>query len=299
MAQEPVHYQTDGGGEGRTAAKRSVPRWWRGPDPDPVEICRLYVQENRTETEIAVMLSVSRARVTAILRDAGIPRRDPRKNCPVDPDTLRERVRAGATATSVAREHGVSHSTAARWLAEAGLLGADPKADTQQLVGLYVHRRLTTREVAAELGISKGRVIQALAAAGHSPPAAVGAPSPRRSRRGHRHGVGRGLPPAGCDNRAGGNAFRGQRGVPAAPGRRGRVDQTPRHVRPAVGLVAGCVAGPGREAVRDGDDHARGGRPARGVHYYRQHGAARRQGSRATRRRDPTGSPGSAAHVDQ
>ena len=166
MAQEPVHYQADGGGVGRPAAVRSVPRWWRGPDPDPVEVGRLYAQENRTETEIAVMLSVSRARVTAVLRDAGIPRRDPRKNCPVDPDTLRGLVRAGATATSVAREHGVSHSTAARWLAEAGLLGADPKADTGQLVELYVQRRLTTREVAAELGISKGRVIQALAAAG-------------------------------------------------------------------------------------------------------------------------------------
>ena len=78
MAQEPVHYQADGGGEGRPAAERSVPRWWRGPDPDPVEVGRLYVQENRTETEIAVLLSVSRARVTAILRDAGIRRRDPR-----------------------------------------------------------------------------------------------------------------------------------------------------------------------------------------------------------------------------
>src|SRR6478736_6566359 len=108
MAQEPVHYQADGGGEGRPAAERSVPRWWRGPDPDPVEVGRLYVQENHTETEIAVMLSVSRARVTAILLEAGIPRRDPRKNCPVDPDTLRPLVRAGATATSVAREHGVS-----------------------------------------------------------------------------------------------------------------------------------------------------------------------------------------------
>ena len=75
-------------------------------------------------------------------------------------------VRAGATATAVAREHGVSHSTAARWFAEAGLLGSDPKADTHQLVELYVHQRLTTREVAAELGISKDRVIQALTAAG-------------------------------------------------------------------------------------------------------------------------------------
>ncbi len=45
MAQEPVHYQADGGGEGRAAAVRSVPRSWRGPDPDPVEVGRLYVQE--------------------------------------------------------------------------------------------------------------------------------------------------------------------------------------------------------------------------------------------------------------
>jgi len=66
------------------------------------------VQENRTETEIAVMLSVSRARVTAVLRDAGIPRRDSRKDCPVDPGILRVLVRAGATATAVAREHGVA-----------------------------------------------------------------------------------------------------------------------------------------------------------------------------------------------
>jgi hypothetical protein len=90
-------------GEGRATAERSVPRWWRGPDPDPVEVGRPYVQESRTETEIAVMMSVSRARVTAVLRDARIPRRDSRKSCPVDPGTLRGRVRAGATATSVAR----------------------------------------------------------------------------------------------------------------------------------------------------------------------------------------------------
>ncbi len=45
MAQEPVHYQADGDGEDRPASVRSVPRWWRGPDPDPVEVGRLYVQE--------------------------------------------------------------------------------------------------------------------------------------------------------------------------------------------------------------------------------------------------------------
>src|SRR6476646_10471056 len=143
MAQEPVQYQADGRVEDRPAAARIVPRWWRGPDPDPIEVGRLYVQEKRTETEIAALLSISRARVSTVLRDAGIPRRDSRKDCPVDPDTIRALVRAGATATAVAREHGVSQATAARWFAEAGLLGSDPKADTHQLVELYVHQRLT------------------------------------------------------------------------------------------------------------------------------------------------------------
>jgi len=84
----------------------------------------------------------------------------------------------------VAREHGVSHSTAARWFAEAGLLGADPKADTGQLVELYVHQRLTTREVAAELGISKDRAIRAFDRCRHPPPgrgrcAVPAGPAPR------------------------------------------------------------------------------------------------------------------------
>jgi len=121
MEQEPVHYQADGGGEGRPAAERSVPRW-RGPDPDPVEVARMYVQENRTETEIAVLLSVSRARVTAILRDARIPT----AGLPQElPDRPRHSSRAGPCRRDGdlgGPEHGVSHSTAARWLAEARLL---------------------------------------------------------------------------------------------------------------------------------------------------------------------------------
>ena len=79
-----------------------------GPDPDPVEVGRLYVQETAPKPKSRPMLSVSRARVTAVLRDAGIPRRDSRKDCPVDPGILRVLVRAGATATAVAREHGVA-----------------------------------------------------------------------------------------------------------------------------------------------------------------------------------------------
>ena len=106
MARRGVQYQPNGRSEDRPVAPRSVPRWWRGPDPDPVVVGRLYVQEGRTETEIAVLLSISRDRVAAVLRNAGIPRRNTRKDCPVDPDTLRALVKAGGTVAAVARNHG-------------------------------------------------------------------------------------------------------------------------------------------------------------------------------------------------
>jgi transposase-like protein len=166
MARRGVQYQADVRDQAGPAVPRSVPRWWRGPDPDPAVVSRLYVQDGRTETEIAVLLSISRARVAAVLRDAGIPRRTSRKDCPVDADTLREIVQAGGTVAAVAREYGVSHTTAARWFTEAGLLGADPGVDPRLLRELYADRQLSTREVAAELGINKARVIRALTAAG-------------------------------------------------------------------------------------------------------------------------------------
>ena len=166
MAGGEVRFQPGGRDEDRPVMPRSVPRWWRGPDPDPAVVARLYVQEGRTETEIAAVLSISRARVAAVLRDAGIPRRTSRKDCPVDADTLRAMVAAGGTAAGVAREYGVSHTTAARWFTEAGLLRANPGVDPVLLRELYVDRQFTTREVAAELGVNKARVMRALAAAG-------------------------------------------------------------------------------------------------------------------------------------
>ena len=62
MARRGVQYQADVRDEAGLAAPRSVPRWWRGPDPDPAVVGRLYVQDGHTETEIAVLLSISRAR---------------------------------------------------------------------------------------------------------------------------------------------------------------------------------------------------------------------------------------------
>ena len=165
MAYRQVHEKPAGQVDGRADPARSVPPWWRGPDPDPTEVARLYVQDGRTESEIAVLLSISRARVAAVLRAAGIARRSQGKDCPVDPGTLRGMVQAGATAATVAKHYGVSATTATRWLAEAGLR-RDPDIDAGLLRELYIDRQLTTREVAAELGVSKERVIRALAGAG-------------------------------------------------------------------------------------------------------------------------------------
>src|SRR5664279_2556082 len=52
MARRGVQYQAEVRDEAGPAVPRSVPRWWRGPDPDPAVITRLYVQDGRTETEI-------------------------------------------------------------------------------------------------------------------------------------------------------------------------------------------------------------------------------------------------------
>ena len=85
MARRGMRYEPNGWDEDRPVAPRSVPRWWRGTDPDPAVVDRLCVQEGRTETEIAVLLSISRPRVATVLRNAGTPGGTP---CPVDPDTL-------------------------------------------------------------------------------------------------------------------------------------------------------------------------------------------------------------------
>ena len=178
MARNGVHYQPADREQATPTALRIVPRWWRGPEPDPADVARLYVQELRSEKDIAVLLSLSRARVAEVLRLQGIPRRPPGKPCPVDADTLRGMIQAGDTAAAIAKKFGVSHATASRWLAQAGLARPDPAIDVDRLQELYVEQRLTTREVAAEFGLDKARVVRALAAAG--------IPSrPRESRRPH------------------------------------------------------------------------------------------------------------------
>jgi hypothetical protein len=62
----------------------------------------------------------------------------------------------------IAAAFGVTHATADMWLATAGLVSAT--LDVTHLRELYIQRQLTTREVAAEFGISKARVRRELAA---------------------------------------------------------------------------------------------------------------------------------------
>jgi transposase-like protein len=150
-------------------AQRSAPVN-RGPSirqPDPHIIRQLYTENGHTVSEIAVRLSISRAQVTAALKSAGIGWRSSRKRCPVDDDCLRRMVLDGAAnPTTLARRYGVARNTAARWLAEAGLLDKDPAIDEHRLRQLYVDQQLTTREVAEALGVNKTKILLALAAAG-------------------------------------------------------------------------------------------------------------------------------------
>ena len=54
-------------------------------------------------------------------------------------------VKAGTgTPAALARTYGVAHNTAARWLADAGLLPADPAINEDDLRELYVTQQLPT-----------------------------------------------------------------------------------------------------------------------------------------------------------
>jgi len=135
--------------------------------PCEVLVRKLYTENRYTVNEIAKLLSIRRSRVAAMLKAAGVEWRTPRKKCPLDEATLRIMVKAGTgTPAALARTYGVAHNTAARWLADAGLLPADPGIDEDDLRELYVTQQLPTREVAAKLGVNKSRVLRALAIAG-------------------------------------------------------------------------------------------------------------------------------------
>jgi hypothetical protein len=135
--------------------------------PDAAVLRRLYLQDRRTINEIAILLSVSRAEVAAGLKAAGVQWRSSRKPCPVTQSRLRAMVEDGTVnPTILARQYGVARNTAARWLADAGLLEPDPAIDLTVLRELYITQHRSTREVAAQLGVNKSRVLRALAAAG-------------------------------------------------------------------------------------------------------------------------------------
>jgi hypothetical protein len=69
--------------EGRSGQTRPVTRWSRKADPDVKTSERLYVDERRTEREIAQLLGVSRSRMAKAMEEAGIERRSSNRACPV------------------------------------------------------------------------------------------------------------------------------------------------------------------------------------------------------------------------
>jgi predicted DNA-binding protein (UPF0251 family)/DNA-binding phage protein len=166
VARTPIIYGTEP--EPDTAVDgRPVPPWFRGPDPDPARVRQLYIEQGLQERDAAKQLGISRARLIAALEAAGIPRRErPCVACPLNVDELREVLDQGGSVARLADEHQVSHSTARRWLAAAGLLPPDPALPVELLRQLYVVQRMSTRAIAEQTGISRSRVIHALTGAG-------------------------------------------------------------------------------------------------------------------------------------
>lgn len=70
------------------------------------------------------------------------------------------------TPRALAGRFGLSWDTAGRSPADAGLLQAEPGIEVERRHKLYGDERLATRQVAAELEVSKTRVLHTLAAAG-------------------------------------------------------------------------------------------------------------------------------------
>jgi len=106
----------------RSTRAAPVPHWRRGAAPDMKTLRLLYVDEGRTEAEVAQLLGISRSRVAEAMEQAGIERRTTQRICPVSAEDLGSAFGApSSTIASLARRFRVSDATAARWLADAGL----------------------------------------------------------------------------------------------------------------------------------------------------------------------------------
>ncbi len=144
----------------------------------------MFLDEGRTEVEIAAAMKISRARLAAALTELGVDRGGRvRRVCPVGDADLRVLLEQGATVASLARRFSIAKVTVQRWLAGAGLLLADPAVDVAALRRLYVEQGLTIGEVAAALGLPRARVEVALAVAVAVAVAVAGIPARRRTER--------------------------------------------------------------------------------------------------------------------
>jgi len=162
-------------------------RWWRGPDPDPELVRRMFGDEGRTEVEIAAAMKISCARFAAALTELGVDRgRRVRRVCPVGDADLRVLLELGVTVASLARRFGVAKVTVQRWLAGAGLLLADPAVDVDALSRLYVEQGRTIGEVAAAARALSGQGRGGAGCGRHPRAAAHRTPAQRPAGRRHR-----------------------------------------------------------------------------------------------------------------
>ena len=110
-----------------------------------------------SSTAIAAELGVSAGTVTAAYRRAGIkPESTPllfergRKRSRPDPEALRMTWAAESTYRGVARNFGISHSTAAVWLAEVGIFAKDTPAISHAALSEAITNGRSLHDIAVE-----------------------------------------------------------------------------------------------------------------------------------------------------
>jgi transposase-like protein len=134
---------------------------------------RRYVTERASVMTIAAEAGRDDYRVYRALRRHGIPARGAHNRDRsswgevLTADAMRAWLRGGEPLSAIARRVGCDWSTAHHWAGVHGLLGGDPDAgEADQLRGWYLGDRLSLREIAGRLDVSRREVSRRLQRAG-------------------------------------------------------------------------------------------------------------------------------------
>jgi transposase len=142
----------------------------------PAELRRLYQREQLAAVEIGERFGVSGRTVHGWLRRLGIaPRLQSerrRRHRPPTPAELRRRyVADGLSTGQLARRYGVSATTVARWLEDAGISRRPPGRRSraparEELCRLYQAEGLSTAQIGARYGVGQQTAYRWVRAAG-------------------------------------------------------------------------------------------------------------------------------------